>query len=189
MSISTLANMKSSREGTSGDSPAAGNAAKSISDGLTAIAAYIPSEVIGVYIAVLAIVTRTSTSAAAPEGPNIANEMVVPLVPIWGFAAFLVGTVLSVWLAYALRAQGSGQKVLWSPRRWPYWEAVSASLAFTVWSAVLPGSAFRHWSWFSVDVATIALLVISLLLPRVGDLVNKRHAGSRRGAAPVDTAH
>jgi hypothetical protein len=132
---------------------------KVFSDALSAIVAYVPTEIIAAYTLVLATV-------GAQTAP----------VPMWTFWVFLGLTPLFVWLVYAVRSVEQGKDI---PLGWnviPLWEAIAATIAFGVWSATLPRSALRGYSWYDPDVAAFVLVVISIVLPLVGVLVAKRRS-------------
>lgn len=137
--------------------------AKTISDALSAVAAYVPTEVIAIY-------TLAISTMAGPKGAN--GE---PVLPLWAYFCFLGGDPILVWLVFVVKkiATDHSRAILKVPRSWPYWEAFAAMIAFTVWSAAMPRSAFSGYGWFSPNIAGLLLVVVSLLLPLVGGLFAK----------------
>lgn len=164
MSISTLVRRRIDREERATARQAADQPTPTTSDAAAAVAAYIPSEVIAAYTLVLSLTVADGVTAAG-----------TPEALAWpAFFGFLAGTPLFVWLSYAVARVGAGLSVPWSPRQWPYWEAVAAVVAFTVWSAVMPKSAFLAESWYSAAWASVALFVASIVLPLVGTVVTRQ---------------
>ncbi len=139
---------------------------RTMSDMLSAVTAYIPTEMIAVYTMIIG----TTVSDSGPPGPGTPP----PHLPMWGFGAFLAAVPLVVWLLYAVRKVEAGAAIPWSPRRWPWWEIVATTIAFTAWSAALPKSAFLRWSWFSAGTAAALLAAVSALLPAIGVLATAR---------------
>lgn len=179
MSIASLAGQKASRVRAPAAPPAGAagalavtgaedeRARKTVSDALTAVATYIPSEIIAVYTLVIAM--------AVPDG-GIGGDgrPVVAALPLWAFLVFLGAILPFTWLIYAVRQVESHEPIPWSPRQWPIWEAIASAAAFVAWSAALPRSAFLRYDWYSAALASIALVVVSLLLPLIGVLATRQ---------------
>lgn len=138
-----------------------------ISDALSTIASYVPSEIIAVYTLVIGMVV---SDQGAPAGEPAAP----PHLPLWAFVTFAAAIPFVVWLLYAVQKVERKEPVPWSPQTWPYWEAISSIVAFTAWSAALPKSAFLKWEWFSAPIAAIGLVVLSIVIPLVGVLWTRR---------------
>jgi hypothetical protein len=161
MSISALTEQKLAR-GDGGGTPAgftnpSAKREKTFSDALAVVVAYIPTELITVYTFVIA---------------TIGSDL-VPM-PVWTFWMFFAATPLLVWLVYAVRCVEQGKPIPWTWSELPVWEAIAATIAFTVWSATLPRSALAVYTWYDQDVAAAALVVVSILLPLVGVLATKK---------------
>lgn len=182
MSIATLARSRAARTAPPPPQPPPGamgelappeddESKKTISDALTAIAAYIPSEVIAVYTLVIAMTVTSATTAAD-------GKTVQAMLPMWAFYAFLVAIPLMVWLLYAVNKVEAKEPIPWSPKDWPFWEAASSMIAFAAWSAAMPKSAFLKWPEFTPAMASILLVIVSIVLPLVGVLVTKKPAGT-----------
>ncbi len=168
MSISTLADRKvellkaeAGTETPPATDPSSDNTAtaKTISDALSAVAAYVPTEIIAIYTLVI----------ATAIDPSITGDKETPL-SIGAFLGFLGATPFFVWLVFVVKkiASDHDKHILKSWRSWPWWEAISATIAFTAWSAMMPHSAFR--AWLSQNIAAIVLVVVSGLLPLLGGL-------------------
>lgn len=142
---------------------------------LMSIATYIPTEVIGLYLAALAAVRsgvkpqEVSASVAANTGTlNLPSdgEVVVAFI-------FTIMTPLIVWLVYAakVRAGGGGRPL--RPQLWPKWEMFAATIGFITWSFSLPDSPFARFSWYNVAWATFAVLAVTTALGLVGPLFQR----------------
>lgn len=155
MSISSLVTRKVAREQgppLRSLSPNAGEGQAAISDAIAIVVSYIPTEVVTLYVVVLGIIAKDSEKALA-------------------LISFLAATPLMVWLVYAVRERESDHPIPWKPSEWPLWEMIAALVAFAAWSAALPGSPVH--SYFREAYTTIALLVVSVLLPMLSRLAKK----------------
>jgi hypothetical protein len=138
---------------------------KALSDALSAVAAYVPSEVIAIYTFVIATTINPKTAAGEAA-----------ILPMWTFYAFLIGTPIMVCLLALVRMKAENAvPTLWQNfAKLPWWEPVAATIAFTAWSAAMPCSAFSHAGWYSANVAGVALVITSALLPLFGRLFEKK---------------
>jgi hypothetical protein len=121
-----------------------------VTTALKVIVTYIPTEVLTVYIAVLAAIhipNRTSYRS------------------LWiAFYIFLIATPLIVWLIYAGKTISGGKKMPLSPRSWPLWEMFAATVAYAAWAFGLPDSPFQDFDWYTPALAGLVVLIISTLL-------------------------
>ncbi len=166
MSVSSMANLAFARRADSGSgkglttrgavAAAKEGAPGAVSSAVSAIAAYIPTEIVTVYIAVLATLGVTREGAAASG--------VVTTTPILAYAVFVVLTPIVVWGLYASRAVAAGKELPLSIAAWPKWEMVAATLAFASWSAALPSSPLERYDWFTAGLAGVVALVLSMLI-------------------------
>jgi hypothetical protein len=150
-----------------GGQRATANAATST---LTSIATYIPTEVIGLYLAALAAVRagvnpqRVSAATAEDIGTlNMPSDGEVTVAIL-----FTVCTPLIVWLVYAAKVRAGGGAPPLSPRIWPRWEMFAATVGFVAWSFSLPDSPFARFSWYNVAWATFVVLAVSTGLGLIG---------------------
>lgn len=126
---------------------------------LAAIAAYIPTEVLTVYVAVVAAL-GTGTAAAAASGAG------------WlSFLLFLVFTPLVVWLVYAGKVRRAGKALPVALRRWPKWEMFAATVAYVAWAFALPGTPFSAFGWYSTAIAAVVVLVATTALGLIAPVV------------------
>lgn len=144
--LKTRAEVATAKEGPGG----------AVSSAVSAIAAYIPTEIVTVYVAVLATLGVTRDGSAAASG--------VTTTPILAYAVFVVLTPLVVWGLYASRAVGLGKPLPRSFASWPKWEMVAATLAFASWAAALPSSPLERYDWFTAALAGVVALVLSMLI-------------------------
>lgn len=128
---------------TDGDPPAPVNTA------LNLLFGYIPTEVVTLYIAVLAALEE---SKSPPEGMTV-------------FYIFLAATPLVVWVVFASKIKALGERLPWRFSSLPLWEMSAAALAFTAWAAALPSSPFDLSPAMSGLMVLISSTVIGLLAP------------------------
>lgn len=129
---------------------------------LSSIAAYIPTEVLTVYVAVVAALSATTTNNAT----NGAQ---------WGaFLAFLIATPVVVWAIYAGKVRKAKKTLPIKLGQWPKWEMAAATLAYVAWAFAFPETPFADAPWYNAAVAGVFVLITStalgLLAPLVGPL-------------------
>jgi hypothetical protein len=135
-----------------GEKPTSGNP---VTSALQAIVTYIPTEIVTVYVAVLATIGGAATAAAA--GAEAAT-------PIEVFLVFILLTPLVTWGLYATKAVTAGKGLPLSLAAWPKWEMAAGTISFAVWGAALPQSPLERFDWFSIALAGVVALVVSMLL-------------------------
>lgn len=125
---------------------------------LKAMATYIPSEVLTLYVGVL---------AALQQGNKLppSAQMV--------FWTFLVVTPVVVWLVYAAKVRAGGGAIPWALDKWPMWEMTAAAIGFAAWGVALPDNPFKDQGWYSSAVAGVGVVVTSTLLGLIAPLVKK----------------
>lgn len=135
------------------------------STALKAIATYIPTEVITLYVAALAAVRAggSNTGSAAASRGELAT-----------FYAFIAMTPIVVWLVYAGKVKTAGKAVPWSPVKWPAWEMVAAPLSFAAWAWALPDSPFTRFGWYTEALGTFIVLVTSTALGLLAPVVVRK---------------
>lgn len=146
-------------------------AATTATSALASIAAYLPSEIITIYVAVLA------TLGIAIDAGGDANQAAA--TPIEPYLVFAVLTPLVVWGLYAAKAATAGKPLPRSLAAWPKWEMAAATLAFAVWAAALPSSPLERFDWFTSALAGVAALVVSMLLGIFAPLFSRSPLASR----------
>jgi len=134
------------------------NAQTAISTALKVIVTYIPTEILTLYVAILAVM-RTPDQIDSP----------LRLV----FYSFLIVTPLVVWLVYAAKCKGGGKKLPLAPRSWPFWEMFAAAAAYTAWALAMSDNPFVLSSWYSSGLAAILLLIVSTFLGLLAPLFQR----------------
>ncbi len=169
MSIAALSKVAVARtEDLPGDLPtdmestnraAHGSAAENpTTDALGAIVAYIPSEVILLYVAGLAAISSDSRS--------LTGQWIL-------FWVLLVATPLALWLTYGSRLVTAGRGLPLHPKRWPKVEMAFATIAFAAWAAALPDSPFREIENYGQALSGFVVLAVTVILPMVAPVVGR----------------
>ena len=121
-----------------------------VESAMTMLFAYIPTEIIALYIAVLAALGTSITVKTAH----------------WvTFISFFIGTPIVVWLVYAAKTKALVKELPLHPGDWPKWEMFAATMAFTAWAFALPNSPFGMFvDWYSSAIASVIILITSAVL-------------------------
>jgi hypothetical protein len=130
---------------------------------LTAIATYIPSEILTLYVAVLAALQMDAGSTPA-RGDSA-------WIALW---IFFIATPVVVWVLYATKVRAAGKPLPLAAAEWPMWEMSSAAIAYLAWSFAMPGTPFALQQWYSAPLAGIVVLVVSAALGLVAPLFTQR---------------
>ncbi len=128
---------------------------------LNVLFGYIPTEVLTLYVAVLAAIKPTN---GATNTQNAVANM--PTTGQWNaFWAFLIATPIVVWLVYGAKVKASQKSLPIAYSAWPVWEMFAATLAYCVWAFALPGSPFAQYtSWYSAALSSVLVLIVSAAL-------------------------
>lgn len=119
-----------------------------------AIASYIPTEILTVYVAVLAVLQNGSN---LPSGAGRGT-----------FYTFLILTPIVVWLVYLAKALSAKKPI--TP---PLWEMFAALIAFAAWAFALPANPFQQEPWYSAAIAGIVVLLVNTALGLLAPIVNR----------------
>ena len=111
---------------------------------------YIPTEVITLYVAVL---------AAIQTGGDVATQG--DWITFW---SFLAATPVVVWLVYGAKLKGARKSIPARISTWPVWEMSAATIAFSAWAFALPHSPFMKFDWYSSALSGVAVLIVSTVL-------------------------
>jgi hypothetical protein len=132
----------------------------SVTTALKVIVTYIPTEILTLYIAVL----------AAIQDPNRHSSR-----SFWiAFYCFLIATPIVVWLVYAAKVRAANKRLPIKPRTWPMWEMFAATVAYAAWAYGLPESPFKDFTnWYSPALAGLVVLVVSTLLGLIAPVVQR----------------
>lgn len=125
---------------------------------LKAIASYVPTEVLTVYVAVIA--TLQAGNGMGTTG-------------VLAFWIFLAMTPIVVWLVFAAKLRAGGQPLPWPVHTWPLWEMSAAAVAFAAWALALPDNPFKASAWYSPGVAGVGVLIASMTLGLIAPLAKK----------------
>jgi len=110
---------------------------------------YIPTEVLTLYIAVLATIQQ----------PNKVTQAM--WVTFW---CFFIATPIVVWLVYGAKLKAAQKPLPFRYGAWPVWEMFAATIAYCAWAFALPNSPFVEYSWYSSALSGVIVLVASTLL-------------------------
>lgn len=124
-----------------------------VSDALSAISAYIPSETLGGYIAAVGLFKT---------GDNVAQWAI--------YAGALLITLFLVFYYFSTKQQpGAATKVAKLRNLGILW-ALSA-ISFTVWASAVPASAFTQFSDNATRFGGVAALALAIILPKASELL------------------
>jgi hypothetical protein len=129
--------------------PPAAQSANAVNTALNLLFGYIPTEVLTLYVAVLAAIQKPAIVTRAEW------------ITLWGF---LVATPIVVWLVYGAKVKAAQKQMPVAPRTWPVWEMFAATVAYCAWAFALPNTPFASYSWYSAALSGIAVLVASTVL-------------------------
>jgi hypothetical protein len=139
--------------GTRGIADAASGAAtpqSPVTAALAVIVTYLPTEVLTLYVAVLAAIQT-------PAEPSPRGMWVT-------FWIFLVATPLVVWLVYAAKVRSDNKPLPLAPAQWPLWEMIAAPLSYMAWALSLPGAPFLAYVGLPTTLGAVIVLVTATLL-------------------------
>lgn len=138
-----------------------------VTTAMNVIVTYIPTEVLTLYVAIL----------AAVYDPK-ANYQQLPLGVTVAFYAFLIATPITVWVAFAVKLKNDGKPLPVSYSELPVWEMCAGAIAYTAWAFALPTNPFMKSGWYNSSVAGVAVIVVATTLGLVSPLFQRR-LGSR----------
>jgi len=114
---------------------------------------YIPTEILTLYVAVLAAVQQPNKVTSAD----------------WiAFWSFLAATPIVVWLVYGTKVKAANKTLPLAVGAWPLWEMLAATVAYCAWAFALPNTPFGEYSWYSSALSGVAVLVASTFLGLLG---------------------
>jgi hypothetical protein len=110
---------------------------------------YIPTEVLTLYVAVLAAINQ-------PDQVTNAEWFT--------FWLFLAATPVVVWLVYGAKIKAAQKPLPLAPGTWPVWEMLAATVAYCAWALALPNTPFTDFSWYSSALSGVIVLITSTFL-------------------------
>ncbi len=132
----------------------------SATNALQVIAAYIPTEVLSLYVACVAVLHKGDKVTVAE----------------WiAFGSFFFLTPVVVWLVYAIKIKSAQKPLPLAPSKWPVWEMSAATIAYVAWAYALPGTPFSQFApgGYSAGLAGLMVLIVSTLLGAVAPLFQR----------------
>lgn len=123
--------------------------AASIDTAFNVLFGYIPTEVLTLYVAVLASIQQ----------PNKVTQAM--WITFW---CFLIATPIVVWLVYGAKLKAAQKPLPFRYGVWPVWEMFAATVAYSAWAFALPNSPFHEQSWYSAALSGVIVLVASTVL-------------------------
>lgn len=122
-----------------------------VNTAIRTLTTYIPTEILMLYVAVLAALQPSAKEAAATSS--------------WAtFWCFLIATPLVTWIVYVGKVKTSGKPFPWAPLKWPLWEMAAGAIAYVAWAFALPTTPFSSLAWYSAALAGIMVLITSTIL-------------------------
>ncbi|QKZ19085.1 hypothetical protein [Streptomyces chartreusis] len=161
-------NLRSGRSDTASRTPASGPSASLVES----VTAYIPTEVVAAYVAVIALLQQPGDHSRTPDW-----------IVFW---AFLALTPLAVWLGLARQEQSKGFPLPVHPGSWPahtWFNLAAATASFGLWGFSLPETPFLDFGWYKSVYGTGALVIGTTLLGLVSPLF-QWDTEARRNLAP-----
>jgi hypothetical protein len=139
-----------------GGGTAPGNA---VTSALNVIVTYIPTEILTLYVAVLAALGKPTADG------QVASTVSGAVIAFW---AFLVATPVTVWVLYAAKVASDGKPLPSSPAKWPIWEMSAGTIAYVAWAIALPNNPYVRSA-----IAGVIVLVTSTALGLVAPLFQR----------------
>jgi len=146
-----------------GDAAAQLPSPSGVETALQTLTTYIPTEVLTLYVAVIAALASGKGHAGPVNGS-------------WpAFWFFLGVTPAAAWIAFAtkIRAVDASKPLPLRPRSWPLWEMIAGTIAYAAWAFALPNAPFAGEGWYSPALAGVIVLVTSAILGLVAPLMQR----------------
>lgn len=139
-------------------------------DGLKAIVKYIPTEVIAIYVAILAVYDplKRAVDDAGAELPLHQSDFGSRWVLFWVMTAATPLITLLIFVYRAKMVETGPSAVRWD--KWVY-ASLAAIVGLAVWASALPDSPGFDFEFWKVGISGIALLIFSLVMPMIGKLI------------------
>lgn len=125
------------------DAATTGQNSAQIETALHVLFGYIPTEILTLYVAVLAALQTNKAT-------------------LWTvFWLFFIATPIVVWLVYGAKCKAADKKLPLTFGTFPLWEMSAATIAYCAWALALPNNPFINYSWYSSAISGIVVLVAS----------------------------
>jgi hypothetical protein len=145
-------------------------APNSVNTAMQVLFGYIPTEVLTLYVAVVAAIHPS----VAPSADGKVQAAPITSVDWATLYIFLAATPIILWIVYATKLKAAEKPLPVAFSSWPVWEMFAATVAYSAWAFALPGTPFREFSWYSAGLAGVAVLVASTVLGLLAPLFQKR---------------
>ncbi len=143
-----------------GEEPISAPSGDRVNAALELITAYIPTEVLTLYVAVAATLQQAAGQSSFQSS--------------WiAFWFFLVFTPIAVWLIYAPKFKAKRNQLPLHPRDWPKWEMIAGAVAYLAWAFALPNTPFKELAFYNSALSGVVVLVTSSLLGLISPIVPK----------------
>lgn len=134
--------------------PSSTEAQTSMETTMNVLFGYIPTEIITLYVAVIAALNTPAAAAATSSPPS-------GWITFW---IFILATPLVTWLVYGAKLKNLDLPTPLKFSAWPLWEMCAATAAFAAWAFALPNSPFGHFDWYSSALSGLVVLIASTVL-------------------------
>jgi len=115
---------------------------------MTAITAYIPTEILTIYIAGVGIFSIESGKVAA-----------------WVFfIACVIATPAINFAVFEAKRRAAKLPRPTSAQGWPIWESTAATIAFVFYAAAIKQGSFSDAEWYSVEMAGFLVIIVTAAL-------------------------
>lgn len=164
---------------TDGAKPADGaTAANGVNTAMQVLFGYIPTEVLTLYVAVVAAIHPSPVAGSAgTAGAGVVAQVAqgTKVMPSdWiTFWIFLVSTPIIFWVVYAAKLKSARKPIPLAFSTWPLWEMFAATLAYFAWAFALPSTPFHEETWYSAGLAGVAVLIASTILGLLAPLFQR----------------
>ncbi|PYU27385.1 MAG: hypothetical protein DMG32_07270 [Acidobacteria bacterium] len=130
-----------------------------VTSALNVIVAYIPTEILTLYVAVLAVLGNAKGLTVRPTMGTV--------ITFW---SFFLATPATVWILYAVKLKTDNKSLPLTPVKWPIWEMVAGTVGYAAWAMALPDNPFIDAAWYSSGLAGVIVLVSSTFLGLIAPL-------------------
>jgi hypothetical protein len=149
-----------------------------VNTALQVLFGYIPTEVLTLYVAVIAAIHPTSAAGSSGTSGAVAGAQVAQGTKVmpsdWiTFWIFLGSTPIIFWVVYAAKVKSGQKPIPVAFSTWPLWEMFAATLAYFAWAFSLPSTPFREETWYSAGLAGVAVLIASTVLGLLAPLFQR----------------
>jgi hypothetical protein len=147
-----------------------GPTTNSVNTAMQVLFGYIPTEVLTLYVAIVAAIHPSSPGNPTPKvGPE----------DWFVFWSFLAATPIVLWVVFASKMKSAQKPLPLAFSNWPLWEMFAATVAYVAWTFALPGTPFREFTnWYSAGLAGVVVLVASTVLGLLAPLFQNTLGGA-----------